>query len=108
MTEFDLKTYASFLFAMAGVTFLLRAIPFVLLKSKIRNRFIQSVLAYIPYTVLAAMTVPAIFFSTNSVVSGVLALLTSVVASLWGGGLVRVALVACFTVLACEGILTIF
>lgn len=99
-----LREYFLFLLVMAGVTYLLRAVPFVLLKGKIKSRFWRSFLAYVPYTVLAAMTVPAIFYSTDSVFSGVCALVTAVMVSLWGFGLVGVAAVACITVLGIDGL----
>ena len=57
-----------------------------------------------PYTVLAAMTVPAILYSTDSKLSGACALVAAVVASLFGLGLVGVAVVACVTVLGVDGI----
>ena len=97
--------YYLFLLVMAGVTYLLRAVPFVLLKGKIKSRFWRSFLAYVPYTVLAAMTVPAIFYSTDSMLSGACALVAAVIASLLGRGLVGVAVVACITVLGIDGIM---
>ena len=52
---------------MAGVTYLVRMLPLVLVKKKIENRFINLLfLYYVPYAVLAVMTVPAIFSSTAS------------------------------------------
>ena len=104
----NLRDYALFLLVMAGVTYLLRAFPFVLLKGKIKSRFWRSFLSYVPYTVLAAMTVPAILYSTDSKLSGACALLTAVVASLFGLGLVGVAVVACLTVLGVDGISMLF
>ncbi len=50
---------------MAGVTYLIRMVPFTVFRKKIKSRFIRSFLAYIPYAVLAAMTIPAIFYSTG-------------------------------------------
>ena len=97
--------YFVFLLVMAGVTYLLRAVPFILLKGKIKSRFWRSFLAYVPYTVLAAMTVPAIFFATDSMLSGTCALIAAVIASLLGRGLVGVAVVACITVLGVDGVM---
>lgn len=54
---------------MAITTYLIRVIPFVAVRGKIKSRFINSVLYYIPYAVLSAMTFPAIFFATGDVVS---------------------------------------
>lgn len=101
----NLKEYFIYLAIMAGVTYLLRALPFILLKSKLKSRFWRSFLAYVPYTVLSAMTVPAIFYSTDSKLSGACALVTAVIASLFGLGLVGVAAVACITVLGVDGLL---
>ena len=53
---------------MAGVTYLIRMIPFAFFRKKIESRFIRSFLDYVPYAVLAAMTVPAIFSSAGGVV----------------------------------------
>lgn len=100
----NLKLYFMYLAVMAVVTYLLRAVPFVLLKS-LKSPFWRSFLAYVPYTVLAAMTVPAIFYSTDSKLSGACALVAAVVASLFGAGLVGVAVVACVTVLGVDGLL---
>ena len=99
----DLKTYFEYLLVMAGVTYLLRTVPFILLKGELESRFWKSFLNYVPYTVLSAMTVPAIFYATDSRVAGVAALVTAVIASLFGRGLVVVAIVACLTVLGVDG-----
>ncbi len=102
------KEYLLYLGVMAGVTYLLRALPFTLLKRQIQSEFLQSFLAYIPYTVLAAMTVPAIFFATESRISGICAFVAAVVVSLCGKGLVSVACAASAAVLLAEGFMRFF
>lgn len=42
----------------------------VLCRGRIKNRFVRSFLNYVPYAVLSAMTFPAVFSSTGSVLSG--------------------------------------
>ena len=59
-----MSNFYVYLLVMAGVTYLIRMLPLVLLKKKITNRFLLSFLYYIPYAVLAVMTVPAIFSAT--------------------------------------------
>ena len=54
---------------MAVTTYLIRAVPFVAVRGKIRSRFINSVLYYIPFAVLSAMTFPAIFYATGDIMS---------------------------------------
>ena len=65
----DAKTIWLYIVVMAGVTYLIRMLPLALLRKKLRSRFIKSFLFYVPYAVLAVMTVPAIFESTGSVFS---------------------------------------
>ena len=67
----DMLTFLPYLLVMAGVTYLIRALPFVLVNKKIENRFLNSFLYYIPYTVLAAMTFPAILYGTNHMISAI-------------------------------------
>ena len=59
----------AYIAVMAVTTYLIRVIPFAAVRGKIRSRFINSVLYYIPFAVLSAMTFPAIFYATGSVVA---------------------------------------
>ena len=54
-----------YLAVMAGVTYLVRAIPLLLVKKPIKNKFLLSFLHYITYSVIAAITVPAIFYEKD-------------------------------------------
>ena len=54
---------------MALVTYIIRATPIVVFRKKIKNKWIQSFLYYVPYVVLSAMTFPAVFYSTGSLLS---------------------------------------
>ena len=101
------ETFFIYLILMAGSTYLIRAIPFVLVKRRIENRYIRSFLLYIPYAVLTAMTIPAILYATASLWSAVVGLIAAVVMSLVGFGLMPVAVVACFAVYATEWLMTI-
>ena len=58
-----------YLLVLSGSSYLIRVIPFVAIREKIKNRFIQSFLYYIPYAVLTAMTLPAIFYATSHMLS---------------------------------------
>ena len=51
---------------MAGVTYLIRMLPFTLFRRQIKSRFLKALLAYLPYTVLSAMTIPSIFYATGN------------------------------------------
>lgn len=87
---------------MAGVTYLVRAVPFILFRKKIQNRFVRSFLYYIPYAVLAAMTIPAVLFSTANIYSALAGLVVALVMSLLEKGLLPVALSACGAVFVTE------
>ena len=79
---------------MAGVTYLIRMIPFTLFRKKIQSPFFRSLLYYIPYAVLSAMTIPAIFTSTGSVVTSLVGTAVAVVLAYFGKPLIVVALAA--------------
>ena len=51
---------------MAGVTYLIRMLPIMVFRRKIKSQVVQSFLYYVPYAVLGAMTIPAVFYSTGS------------------------------------------
>ncbi|MBE6839868.1 MAG: AzlD domain-containing protein, partial [Ruminococcus sp.] len=64
-------TLALYIIVMAGVTYLIRMIPFSFFRKKIKSRFFRSFLYYIPYAVLSAMTIPAIFYSTGNMITAI-------------------------------------
>ncbi len=76
---------------MALVTYIIRATPMVIFRKKIKNRWIQSFLYYVPYVVLAAMTFPAVFFSTGSHISAVAGCFAALVLAYFKRGLLTVA-----------------
>ena len=84
---------------MASVTYFIRMLPLILFKKPIRSRFMQSFLYYIPYSVLSAMTFPAILYSTMSVISAVAGFFVAVVLSYFEKPLLTVAISACIAVL---------
>ena len=77
---------------MAIVTYLIRVTPMVVFRRKIENKRIKSFLYYIPYTVLTAMTFPAIFSSTQSVISSTAGCIVAIVLAYFNKGLVVVAI----------------
>lgn len=79
---------------MAGVTYLVRMIPFTLFRQKIKSRFVRSFLYYIPYTVLSAMTFPAIFYSTGNTVTAAVGTVVALVLAYVKQPLIVVALAA--------------
>lgn len=79
---------------MAITTYLIRMLPFTFFRKKIRNRFIQNLLYYIPYAVLSAMTIPAIFYATNDLPSSIAGTVAAVVLAFIGCPLIVVALAA--------------
>lgn len=77
---------------MALTTYIIRVVPMVVFRKRIQSNFIRSFLHYVPYTVLAAMTFPAIFYSTASVPSAVCATVLALVLAYCGKSLITVAL----------------
>ena len=77
---------------MASMTYVIRVTPMVVFRKKIENNRIKSFLYYIPYTVLAAMTFPAIFSSTGSQVGAAIGCAVAVLLAYFKRGLLVVAL----------------
>lgn len=93
--------FFKYLLVMAGVTYLVRMIPLVLVKKKITNVFLLSFLHYIPYAVLTVMTIPAIFYST-SLVPAIVGFAVAVVVAFFEKTLVIVAAFSCIAVFLSE------
>lgn len=96
-----------YLLVMAGITYLIRMLPLVLIKKKITNRTVLSFLHYIPYTVLAVMTVPAIFNSTSSVLSATCGFAVAIVLALGRKSLLTVAAFSSLTVFVAEWLINV-
>ena len=81
-----------YILVMAGVTYLIRMIPFTMFRKKIQSPFFRSLLHYIPYAVLSAMTIPAIFTSTGNPITSLAGTAVAVVLAYLGKPLILVAL----------------
>ena len=91
-----------YIFIMAAVTFLIRVLPLTLIRKKITNVTLRSFLYYVPYVTLAVMTFPAIIEATNSVWSGLAALIVGIVLAYFGVSLFGVAVCSCVVVFIIE------
>jgi branched-subunit amino acid transport protein len=84
-----------YLLIVALTTYLIRAIPFSLITKKVTNMYVKSFLYYIPYTVLAAMTIPTALYVTGSIYSSIAGLLVALIVAIKKSNLTLVALAAC-------------
>lgn len=91
-----------YILIMAGVTYLIRMLPLVLVRKEIENVTVKSFLYYVPYVTLSVMTFPAILSATNSVISAAAGFAAAVVIAFRGGSLFRVAVGACAIVFLME------
>ncbi len=94
-----------YILVMAAVTYLIRALPLTVFNKKIKNQYILSFLHYVPYTCLGAMILPAIFYSTSSVISAFCGFLVAVILGYFKKGLVTVAVFASVAVFVAETVL---
>ncbi len=79
---------------MAGVTYLIRMIPLTVFRRQIKSRFFRSFLYYVPYAVLSAMTVPAIFYATGNMATAAVGTAVAVLLAYFDMPLIVVALAA--------------
>lgn len=94
-----------YLLIMAASTYLIRAVPFAVIQNRIENRFVRSFLYYIPYAVLTAMTIPAVFYETEYILSASIGLIFAVLFAFKEKSLTTVAVAACTAVFIAEAIL---
>ncbi len=92
MTSYLLTT----VLVMAVMTYLPRMLPLTFFKKEIHSRFIRSLLYYVPYAVLSALTFPSIFYATGNIVSAFIGGLAGIYFAYRQKGLV---FVACMTVI---------
>jgi branched-subunit amino acid transport protein len=90
---------------MALVTYLIRLLPLVLFTKKIENVFVRSFLYYVPYAVLGAMTIPAIFSATSYTLSAVCGLLAALFFAYKEKSLLFVAVMASVVVFVAERVI---
>ena len=83
-----------YILVMAGVTYLIRMIPFAFFTKKIKSVTLRSFLYYIPYAVLASMTIPAIFYSTGNFVTALVGTIVAFILAYFRLPLIVVALAA--------------
>ena len=78
---------------MTLVTYLVRVIPLIVFKKKIKSKFIKSFLYYVPYAVLSCMTFPAIMYSTNNLYTAIIGTSVALIASFFKLKLIYVVII---------------
>lgn len=100
-----MKNIWLYILISAGVSYLIRATPLVLIRREITNRTLRSFLYYVPYVTLAVMTFPAILEATQSPLAGLLALALGAFLAWRGKSLFLVAVACCLVVFVSEWLL---
>ncbi len=88
------NVFIPLLITMALTTYLVRMIPFTLFTRKLTNESVKAFFEYIPYTVLSAMTFPAILYATGSVLTASIGLAAALISSYLEKSLLTVAVCA--------------
>ncbi len=83
---------------MAGTTYLVRVLPFLLLRREIRNPTFRAFLHYVPYATLSAMTLPAALIGNTHWLPSLAGLLTAALLAYRGTNLLLTAATASLTV----------
>ena len=75
------------LLVTAGITYLIRVLPILFVRKRIKNEFLKSFLYYVPHVVLSVLAFPAIFTATGNLTSGVVAAVVCIVMAYMRRGL---------------------
>ncbi len=100
-----MRDFLLYLLILSGSTYLIRALPFALMREKLKNRRVRAFFHYIPYAVLAAMTVPSVFTATTFPLAAVAGFAVSVLVALRNKSMTVAAICACLTVGVVEALL---
>ena len=88
----DNKFLIAIILLMFLISYLMKMVPMVFCKGKIKNKFLNSFLYYIPFAVITSMTIPEVFHSTSSIISASCGVALAVVLGLMGQSLLVIAL----------------
>lgn len=88
--------------SLFGISYLLRAIPLVFCRRKIKNKFLNSFLYYIPFAVMTSIVIPEVFNSTSSLASAISGAAVAVILGLLGQNMLVIALTSTAVVFIIE------
>ena len=89
------KSIWGYLLVMSLVSFIIRVLPVTLIRKQIKNRFIRSLLFYLPYATLAVMTFPAILSISQNPWCGAAAFAASLITAWFTKNLFLSAALGC-------------
>ncbi len=89
-----------YIIVTAVSTYLIRMVPLVAIQKKIENQFFRSFLYYVPYAVLAAMVMPAVFYATGNMTASAVGFITAVIFAYLEKNIVTVACASCIAAFA--------
>lgn len=92
-------------FILGLVIFSIKLLPMIFLKNKIKNKFLNSFLAYIPYAVLTSMTFPEVFNHTSSFISAFVGTFAAIIMAYFDQSLIVVTLSSTAVVLIVEQVM---
>ena len=85
----------TYILVMAAVSYAIRVLPVTLIRRQIKNRFIRSLLYYLPYATLAVMTFPAILSISQNPLCGAAAFAASLITAWFTKNLFLSAVLGC-------------
>ncbi|MBR2614060.1 MAG: AzlD domain-containing protein [Clostridia bacterium] len=83
---------------LALASYIPRFVPLVIFRKKIKSKFVRSLLFYIPYAVLSALTFPSILYSTGNIYTAIIGTAIALGLSFFKVNMALVALICVLTV----------
>lgn len=83
---------------MAVITYIIRVLPLVIFRNKIKNLFFRSVLTYAPYVTLSVLTFPSIFYCTGNFYTALGGCIVALLCSVFNRKLLFTVMTSCLTV----------
>lgn len=91
--------------SLGALVFCIKILPLLFCKNKIKNKFLQSFLTYVPYVVITSMLIPEVFNATSSVWSATIGIGLGIILAYVGRSLLTVVLSSVVTVFVVEQVM---
>lgn len=91
--------------SLGALIFCIKVLPLLFCKNKIKNKFLQSFLTYVPYIIITSMLIPEVFRATSNIWSAVIGIGVGIIFAYIGRSLLTVVLSSVITVFIVEQVI---
>ena len=92
---------------LGALCWFMKILPFAFFKGKIKSRFLNSFLYYIPFAIITSMIIPEVIHSTSSMWSALVGVIISIIFALLGQNILVVSFLSIIAIFIFERFLNL-